>query len=194
MGLKFQLFFILSFLIAATSWAQEVGIKTNVAYWLTTTPNIGLEYKVADHLTLSADLGYNAIKFPGSLGETAGANPKLHHWLFRPALKYWFCRPYERSFLGVHLLYGNYNAGGIKLIRFMRHTRYEGYGAGGGVSYGYQWAWGDRWGIEASLGAGYIYLRYDKYKCGSCGEKQGRYSRHYIGPTEAALSLIYYIR
>lgn len=194
MGLRKFCFLILLCFVVGNVRSQEVGIKTNALYWLTTTPNFGVEYRFANHLTFSVNLGYNAFKFSGSTVDGVSSNPKIHHWLVRPAVKYWFCRPYERSFLGVHLLYGDYNAGGIKPIRFMRHTRYKGYGAGGGVSYGYQWAWGKRWGIEASFGAGYLYLRYDKYKCGSCGEKQGRYSRHYIGPTEAALSLIYYIR
>lgn len=180
--------------MACNSWSQEVGIKTNTLYWLTTTPNIGLEYRVGERLTLSASLGYNAIKFPDSLGEGTDPNPKLHHWLLMPEVKYWFCRPFERSFFGVHALYGNYNAGGIKFIKFMKNARFDGYGVGGGISYGYQWAWGNRWGIEASLGVGYIYLQYDKYNCGNCGKKLGRFSRHYVGPTKAALSLIYYIR
>ena len=180
--------------MACISWAQELGIKTNTLYWLTTTPNIGLEYRVGNHLTLSADLGYNAFKYPEWVGEEPGSNPKLHHWLVRPEIKYWFCRPFERGFLGLHGLYADYNVGGIKLIPFLKNARYRGYGVGGGVSYGYQWAWGRRWGVEASLGLGYIYLRYNKYDCGRCGKKQGRYSRHYLGPTKAALSVIYYIR
>ena len=82
----------------------------------------------------------------------------------------------------------------MKFPKFLEDARYDGWAAGAGLSYGYQWALGKRWGLEASIGAGYIYLRYYKYDCGACGDKQGNYRQHRFGPTKAAVSFIYYIR
>lgn len=175
--------------------AQQTGIKTNLLYWATTTPNMGLEFRLASRYTLSVTVGYNAFNFPNSnsSGSTA-VNPKLHHWLVMPESKYWFCKAFERHYIGLHALYGQYNAGGMKFPKFLKSGRYDGWAAGAGLSYGYQWAIGKRWGLEASVGAGYIYLRYGKYKCGACGKKEGNYRHHYFVPTKAALSFIYYIR
>lgn len=176
------------------SHAQQVGIKTNTLYWTATTPNLGLEWRLAPRYTLSATFGYNAFNFPSSAGaKGAASNPKIHHWLIMPEGKYWFCRSFERGYLGVHALYGRYNAGGLKLLSFLSESRYKGWAAGGGISYGYQWAIGKRWGLEGSLGIGYLYFQYDKYNCGSCGKKLGSFHRHYFGPTKAALSIIYYV-
>ncbi len=191
-----HLVFCLCFLCTAlSSRAQQAGIKTNLLYWATTTPNIGLEWRLAPHYTLSATVGYNAFNFPNRTDTNGVAvNPKLHHWLVMPEAKYWFCRVFERHYIGFHALYGQYNAGGMKFPKFLEDARYDGWAAGAGLSYGYQWALGKRWGLEASVGVGYIYLRYDKYNCGACGDKQGNYRRHWFGPTKAAVSFIYYIR
>lgn len=177
------------------TYSQQVGIRTNLLYWATTTPNVGLEWRLAPRYTLSATVGYNAFNFPNRTDSRGvPANPKLHHWLVMPEAKYWFCRAFERHYVGLHALYGRYNAGGMKFPAFLSDGRYDGWAAGAGLSYGYQWALGKRWGAEASVGAGYIYLRYDKYDCGACGNRQGNYRRHWFGPTKAALSFIYYIR
>ena len=175
--------------------AQQAGIKTNLLYWATATPNVGLEWSLAPRYTLSATFGYNAFNFPNRTNSDGiAANPKLHHWLVMPEAKYWFCRAFERGYVGLHALYGQYNAGGMRFPKFLEDGRYDGWATGVGLSYGYQWALGKRWGLETSIGAGYIYLRYDKYNCGACGQKEGSYRRHWFGPTKAAVSFIYYIR
>ncbi|MBR2399793.1 MAG: DUF3575 domain-containing protein, partial [Alistipes sp.] len=35
------------------------------------------------------------------------------------------------------------------------------------------------------------YTAYDKYFCPKCGEKIGNDNHHYIGPTKAAINLVY---
>ena len=41
------------------------------------------------------------------------------------------------------------------------------------------------------LGVGYLYLKSDKYPCANCGRKQEGIKKHYFGPTQAAINLIY---
>ncbi len=177
--------------------AQKAEIKTNLLYWATSTPNVGFEGALSSRFTLSGVVGYNAFNFPGYLNsEGTDVNPKFHHLLVFPELKYWFCRSFERGYLGLHGIYTDYNVGGLKPFGFLglADTRYRGHAYGSGMSYGYQWALGESWGFELSLGVGYVYLRYSKYDCGVCGAGQGAYSRHYFGPTKAAVSFSYYIR
>ena len=52
----------------------------------------------------------------------------------------------------------------------------------------------NRFNIEASLGIGYVHTRYDKYKCTTCGKKEGKGDADYIGPTRAAISIIYMLK
>ena len=70
-------------------------------------------------------------------------------------------------------------------------SRYEGWYVGGGVTAGYQWPLSKHWNLETSIGIGYDYIQYDKFKCGNCGEKLKSSHDNYVGPTKAALSLIY---
>ena len=52
----------------------------------------------------------------------------------------------------------------------------------------------NRWSLEANIGAGYVRLHYDKFRCKTCGEKVGTENRNYFGPTKAAISLIFLIK
>ena len=43
--------------------AQNVGLKTNLLYWATTSPNLGLEIGVGEQTTLDISAGFNPFKF-----------------------------------------------------------------------------------------------------------------------------------
>ena len=45
------------------SHCQTVGMRTNVFYLLTTTPNVGLDVCVSSHSTLSVSVGYKIYNF-----------------------------------------------------------------------------------------------------------------------------------
>lgn len=186
---------LLSLGLFAWAHAQEVGLKTNLPYLLTATPNVGVEFTVGIRSTLSISGSYNPFRLP--VRERAAGQsyrPSLRHWSVKPEYKYWFCRSFERGYLGIQGLYAGFNVGGLSLLHSLREHRYEGHAYGVGISYGYQWAVGLRWGVEASVGAGYLRMAYDGYECPDCGKFTGRYVRDYFGPTEAAVSLVYFFR
>lgn len=165
--------------------AQHVGVKTNLLYDATTTMNLGVEFALSPKVTFDLSGNYNPWTF--------SENKKLKHWLVQPEFRYWFCEKFNGHFLGIHAHGGEFNMGGIKLLG-MEDYRYEGYAVGGGLSYGYQWILSKRWSLEASLGFGYTYLDYDKFYCEECGDKIGEETKHFVGPTKAAVSLIYIIK
>ena len=92
------------------------------------------------------------------------------------------------------MLGGEYNLAKVRmpfgLYKGLRDTRYQGWGIGGGIAYGYQWLLSKHWGLEAT-GVGYIYSEYDRFPCTNCGRKIESATKHYFGPTKAAISLIY---
>ena len=174
--------------------AQTVGVKSNLLYLATTTPNLGVDFRMADHWSMSLHGSYNPFLFPQWTDDEGNTyNPKIIHWGVMPEVKYWFCKTFERSFIGLHGIYGQFNIGGIPFIDELRTVRYHGQVYGGGLSYGYHFAIGSRWGLELSLGAGYLCMQYDRCDAYVCGDTQGQYTRSYIGPTKAAISLVYFI-
>lgn len=110
-----------------------------------------------------------------------------------PEIRRWFKESFDGGYLGLHLIGGQYNAGGLKFPRFLKDKRYDGWAVGAGISYGHSWALSRKFSLEVSAGVGYMYLRYDKFRCGACGDKEGSFRRNYIGPTKAAISLVYHI-
>lgn len=176
--------------------AQSVGLGTNTLYLATSAPNVSLDLRLADHWSVTLQTGWNPWRFPSRTQAGTGEeiNPKMLHWSVSPEVKYWFCKTFRRSYVGLHALAVGYNVGGLPFPPQLRSYRYEGVGCGAGVSWGYQWAPGGRWGLELSLGAGYVWFRYHKNDCRRCGDDHGTFTRSCVGPTKAALSLIYYIR
>ena len=83
-----------------------------------------------------------------------------------------------------------YNVSDIKLLG-TEGERHQGWGAGVGVSYGYSFLLSKHWNLEATVGVGYLYLESEKYPCTNCGRRQGYEKKHYFGPTQAAINLIY---
>ena len=170
--------------------AQQVALKTNLLYDATATPNIGLEMGVNKKHSFQVFYGLHPWKFGH------GDDQKyLKHWVVNPEWRHWFCHRFNGSFIGIHAFGGEYNAANIKMPlgwwKELRDHRFEGWFAGGGVSYGYQWILGKNWNIEAAVGVGAAYIEYDQYKCGYCGTKVDDGHKIYIGPTKAALSLLY---
>lgn len=167
------------------TYLPKFAIKTNALYWATTTPNLGLEVALAKKLTLDVSGNYNPWKFSD--------DKKLKHWLVQPELRYWLCERFNGSFFGLHGHYAEYNVSNLDLFG-MGDYRYEGNLYGAGISYGYHWILKHRWSMEATIGAGYARLKYDKYDCGNCGEKLGHKTKNYFGPTKIGLSIIYTIK
>lgn len=174
---------------ATTANAQsgQVALKTNLLYDATTTPNLGLEVTTGRKQSAQVFYGLNPWKFDNG--------KKIRHWLINPEYRWWFCHTMNGSFIGVHALGGEFNAGGVKLPfnawPELEDHRYEGWYVGGGVSYGYQWPLSKHWNFEAAVGVGYVYIDYKKFECGECGTEKFDGHKNYFGPTKLALSLMY---
>ena len=177
---------------STTATAQKFAVKTNLLYDATSTINVGVEFGLSPRWTLDISGNYNPWTFSD--------NKKWKHWLIQPEARYWFCNKMMGHFIGLHLVGGQYNIGGINSkIHFLgtdwrklKENRFEGWMAGAGVGYGYNWPLSKHWGLEAEIGLGYVFSRYSTFECAGCGEKinSGK-KHHYVGPTKAALNLIY---
>lgn len=177
---------------ALPAGAQQVALKTNLIYDATLSPNLGIEFQVAPKWSIELSGNVNDWSFSGG--------KRWKHWLVQPEARYWLCRPLGGHFFGVHLLGGQYNFGhlnhGFKFLnndlRGLKDHRYQGWGAGAGIAYGYSWLLHKHWNLEAEIGIGWVYTRYDVFECEGCGRKVDLDRVHnYVGPTKAAINLVY---
>ena len=169
---------------------QEVALKSNLLYDAFATLNAGVEVKLSDRWTLDVSANYNGWTL----------DRKWKHWLLQPETRYWFCDSFAGHFVGAHVLAGQYNVGNLdNNISFLgsdlsklSDKRYQGWFVGLGLVYGYAWILNKHWNLEALLGFGWAYTRYDIYPCAHCGTKVAENKPHnYVGPTKAAINLVY---
>lgn len=179
------------FLSAIGSSAQKAALKTNFIGDALLSPNLALEVGLAPKWTLDIS---------GQFNFWTVNDHKWKHWVVQPEARYWFCERFVGHFLGFHALGGEYNFGklhnninllGTDLSKLTDH-RYQGWGVGAGIAYGYDWVLAEHWNLEAEIGIGWIYTRFDSYPCADCGKKIDSNKVHnYVGPTKAAINLVY---
>lgn len=168
-------------------------VKTNITELVTTTLNIGVEQFIGERWSVSVPISYNPWTFSD--------NKKFKHFAIQPEFRIWFGESFMgsfinvQSFVGLQLHYLNYNAGGINIPFGMfpdpENTRYQGQGAGGGLTYANQFGLGGRWRGEIGTTLAFSYLWYDSYECRTCGAFKESGTRRYIGPGKSSLSIVY---
>lgn len=179
--------------------AQEVAVKTNLLYDATSTPNIGVEIGLGGKSTFNLVYGLNPWKF-----DTATHGERYaKHWVLMPEYRWWTCSRLIGHFIGLHALGGQLNASNIdlpapgvffngpKLNKIGADSRYQGWYAGGGLTYGYQYPLSDNWNIEAEIGVGYAHMWYDQFPCSECGSKIRNGGTNYVGLTKLGFSIMY---
>lgn len=158
------------------TFAQNVDVKTNALYWFATTPNLGVEVALSNKVTLDISGAYNPWTFRN--------DKKMHFWLIQPEARYWLCEKFEGHFIGIHAHAAQYFGG-------FSEKRYDGYLAGGGFTYGYNWILSPHWNLEAAIGVGYARLWYKQSPRIPCIKCYKNMHKNYFGPTKASLSFVY---
>jgi hypothetical protein len=177
--------------------AQRVAVGTNILYWATGTVNLSSEVAINPKTTINLSASSN---IPGLIyyGKKE-RNRKLWHWNVQPEVRFWNTEAFNRGFVGIHAGGGAFDAGGITMPLGLMHDfgkhRYEGWMAGAGVSYGYQWWVSPHWNLEATLGFGYMYMEFNRFETpASKYIDQEHKTYHYFGPTRVGLSFSYLFR
>lgn len=153
------------------------AVKTNLLYDALLNANLGVEFRMSPRWSFDLSGNYNGWKL--SHGR------RWKHWFVQPEARYWLNDNMKGHFFAANMIGGQFNT-------TLNGARRQGWGAGIGAGYGHSWHFGRNWGVEVEITAGYIRYRYDKYPCAQCGRKTGTRNRNYVGPTKAAVSLVYY--
>ena len=189
--MRYSLITIALLMISLCSSAQ-VGIKTNLISDILASPSLSVEVGLAPKWSIDVTGELNAW--------TMSHQRRWKHWYAMPEARYWLCRNFSGHFLALHAIGGQYNIGGFNGkwnmlgtdARKLKDFRYQGLFGGAGIGYGYAWILDRHWNIEAEIGIGLTYTRYDKFRCADCGKKVEEDRPHnYVGPTKAAINIVY---
>lgn len=161
---------------------QLFAVKSNLLYDVTATLNLGFELALGEKTSFDFSINCNPWTFSD--------NRRMNLWMAQPEFRKWNSARFERSFWGANLTYGAYDVGGVFGGNLKAH-RYQGIALGAGINYGYRWNLGKAVAVEAELGAGYVYLNYEKYAYPQSEEKLRSDNTGYFGPTKLAFNLIY---
>ena len=166
--------------------AQKVALKNNLLLDATASVNLGVEFKAGARSTVLVPGSFNLWKYD--------SEARFKHAALQPEFRWWLCAPFTGHFFGVHVHGAFYNVGGMGPFDALKEYRYQGWLAGAGASWGYNWIVAPRWSIEATVGVGYAYLSYDKYRCRECGRDMGHSTKHWFGPTKLAVTVEFLIK
>lgn len=163
-------------------------IKTNLLPWFLLDANLGFEFEMGRHLSLSIPVYYSALDW-------FNVQTKFRVAGTQPELRLWFRDDFSGPFLAAHGTLAWYN---IALqgqdFRFQdRDGKTPAYGAG--LNFGWKFhldrRGADRLGLEFSVGGGWLHLDYDTFY----NVENGRYSasgvKEYYGLDHASVALTY---
>lgn len=171
-------------------WAWSCYVKTNLPAWGLLDANLAFEVEMGRHLSFSLPVYFSAADW-------FSVQNKFRVFGTQPELRFWFRDNFSGPFLAAHGTFGYYNIA-LKKETFRFQDRGGNTPAyGGGFNFGWKFRLNpngsDRWGLELSVGGGYLHLDYDKFY----NVENGRYSssvvRDYFGVDHASISLTYRI-
>ena len=171
-------------------WPWSCYLKTNLPALGLLDANLAFEVEMGRHLSFSLPVYYSAADW-------FSVQNKFRVFGTQPELRFWFRDNFSGPFLAAHGTFGYYNIA-LQSETFRIQDRDGCHPAyGGGFNFGWKFRLdrnrADRWGLELSIGGGYLNLDYDLFY----NVENGRYSasevRNYIGLDHASIALTYRI-
>lgn len=158
-----------------------LSVKTNIIPWTASIMNLGVGIGLSPNISVTLPVWY----CPWFISEKTA----LRILFLQPEARWWFSTPGKGHFVGIHGSLAWFN------MKFNKY-RYQDRGrplAGAGLTYGYSLKIHDNWGIEFSLGAGYMNMRYDRFYNVINGQLHDTRITSYFGIDHLAVSFVYYL-
>ena len=159
---------------------HRLALKTNLLYDAALLPNIEVEWRLNNILSLALEVG---VAWWGKY-----SNKKSYRLaMVSPEVKRWFFTRGPWHGLSVGLF------AGAGLYDFEKSTKgYRGEGVMGGLSVGYMWPVSRCLSLEAAIGGGYMFTRYKEYlPIGGHHAYQRTKNLNYFGPLKVKFSLVW---
>lgn len=163
-----------------------MSIKNNLLEDAALVVNFGAEFRITKRLSFDVMGHYSPYDYFTDVR-------KIRVFAIQPEVRYWWGESLVNGhFIGLHAPIAGFN---VQLNDKYRYQDPNHAIWGLGVSYGYAMPLGKKgnWGIEFTIGVGYMDIKYDVYE----GVTNGRYlrteTRNYIGPTRLGIDISYRI-
>lgn len=153
----------------------SLSLRTNAIPWILLVPNVGVEYKIDDHIGLIVDGGWARWNLNSQ-------NKYWRIWNVAPQVRY-YVGEHKYNYIGAQYTMGEYNLTGD-----------QGKYIGGGLTFGHQFYASENLRLDLGLSLGYLYL-YDKEKYHRKGNvnccSEGKTSNGYWGPTTLSVTFVW---
>lgn len=176
---KFLLVALLCF-TSVQAYSQFYSARTNLIGLVTGNLNAEFGMTLNKKVSLHFPIQYNPFIYSKS------KNTKFQNLTFMPGARYWLRESFTDQFIGVSVIGSRYHIGNL-----LSNYRYNGYGVGAGVSFGWTYPVAPRLNFEWELGVAALWASYDKSVCKACGYNYGREHRWYFMPHKISASLVY---
>lgn len=180
-------FLICALLSCASLKAQNVALHNNVLFDITKSISLGTEIALSPRSTLEL---YGSIR-PWK----EKTNEINKHWLAQMQYRFYTCQKYNGFYWGPYVHGGEFNMENANLpfglLKGLDDSRYEGWFIGGGLGIGYEFVLAKHFNLGLEIGAGYTYLDYKQFECGTCGNLSKKDTYNYWGISKLGVNLIY---
>lgn len=177
---EIRILLLLFFIVGSTlnSRAQLVTVKSNLADWMTVSPNLGVEFILGNHLSIDMSVTAAPFKIKKDI--------YFQHLRLQPELKYWLSSLLTRHYVGATAFYSIYDVG-------YKQRGYFGDSYAAGLTYGYNWILSRRWNLEIGAGLGIIRYRMARYIPGTLHPEPNE-AGWKIAPVKLGINFVYVLK
>ena len=163
----------------AQATPYHFALRTNLLRWATLTPDLGIEWRINRHVSVLVNGSWTSWSWQDKARRYA-------LWEVSPEVRYYIGKE-KRGYIGAMYKVGQFN------YKFSATGR-QGDLMGGGITGGYQLKLNKSLSMDFSLGFGYVNADMEKYKViEGVRVRQGNETKHWFGPVQAGVTLVWNI-
>ena len=157
----------------------HLSLRANLLRWATLTPDLGVEWRINPSWGISVNGSWTSWSWNDK-------DKRYALWEVAPEFRHYIGKE-KRGYLGVMFKTGQFN------YKFST-TGKQGDLTGGGITGGYQLRLNKSLSLDFTLGLGYMNADVEKYKViDGVRVRQGNETKHWWGPTQAGVTLVWTI-
>lgn len=156
---------------------MPIYLRTNLARWVTLTPDLGIEWRITPQWAVLANSSYTSWSWDSK-------NHRYALWEVAPEVRRYLGRS-GQWYVGAMVKGGSFN---YKLSR----TGKQGDIFGGGITGGCMLPICREFSLELGIGIGYIHSKYERYRViDNVRVRQGKDCGNWFGPVSASVTLVW---
>lgn len=177
---KVRILFLLIVLTTVKSYGQFYSLRTNLLGDATGNFNIEGAMTLNKKWSIHLPVQYNPFIY------SPKKNTKFQNLTISPQVRYWFKQSFMDQFASISIIASRFHISNI-----WNNYRYDGVGAGVGLSYGCTYPLNPRWNFEWEIGIAGMWVNCDKYVNKAAGYKFKDMHEWKVIPHKLSASIVY---